>query len=57
MGTESELVLKSRKVYPEKLLMADFRFKYEDMDSCLEELLSAKEEQIGNTFAVQKEAN
>ncbi|MEL6251174.1 MAG: TIGR01777 family oxidoreductase [Bacteroidota bacterium] len=42
MGTEAELILKSRKVYPEKLLMADFRFKYEDMESCLEELLSDK---------------
>jgi len=42
LGTETELILKSRKVYPEKLLMADFRFKYEDMNTCLQELFSEK---------------
>lgn len=40
MGTETELILKSRKVYPEKLLMADFKFQYSDMEACLEELFS-----------------
>ena len=37
--SQTELILKSRKVYPEKLLMADFRFTYEDMESCLENLM------------------
>ena len=53
MGTESELVLKSRKVYPEKLLKADFYFKYEDMNSCLEELLNGKDavEAVKSSYA------
>lgn len=38
IGTETELILKSRKVYPERLLMEDFHFKYEDMESCLDDL-------------------
>lgn len=38
MGTETELVLKSRKVYPEKLLEAGFDFLYPDAASALSDL-------------------
>ena len=38
IGTESELLLKSRNVYPEKLIQAGFKFSSADLDSCLTKL-------------------
>lgn len=38
IGTETELLLKSRNVYPQRLLDAGFNFKYSDLDSCLKQL-------------------
>lgn len=35
IGTETELLLKSRNVYPQRLLDAGFEFEYEDLESCL----------------------
>jgi hypothetical protein len=35
LQTETELLLKSRNVYPEKLLMNGFKFRYEDLTRCL----------------------
>ena len=39
IGTETELVLKSRWVIPTKLLEAGFNFRYERIDQALEEVL------------------
>lgn len=39
LRTETELILKSRKVYPERLLAAGFRFEYETCAAAVEELL------------------
>ena len=36
MRTESELVLKSRKVVPRRLLEDGFEFQYDDLDKALE---------------------
>ncbi len=38
--TETELILKSRWVIPERLSAAGFRFKYPDMDTALKNILS-----------------
>jgi len=38
IGTESELVLKSRNVIPEKLRQAGFRFKYQTIDHAISNL-------------------
>jgi uncharacterized protein (TIGR01777 family) len=38
IGTESELLLKSRNVIPERLLEKGFKFKYETAKACLEKL-------------------
>lgn len=38
MGTEAELVLKSRKVIPQYLLKHGFRFKYNNLESALKDL-------------------
>ena len=40
IGTETELVLKSRNVIPERLLENGFEFKYQDIESALENLIS-----------------
>ena len=40
MRTESELVLKSRKVVPRKLLEDGFEFQFSDLDEVLKEILS-----------------
>jgi uncharacterized protein (TIGR01777 family) len=40
LRTETELILKSRKVYPERLLAAGFRFEYPTCASAVGELLS-----------------
>ncbi len=40
IGTESELILKSRFVYPKKLINAGFQFKYEDYQRALIQLNS-----------------
>ena len=39
IGTETELVLKSRNVIPERLLENGFEFKYQDIESALKNLL------------------
>ena len=39
IGTETELVLKSRYVIPEKLLKEGFKFKYNTIEECLDNLL------------------
>ena len=39
IGTETELVLKSRWVLPTRLLEAGFRFQYERIDSALEDII------------------
>lgn len=38
IGTESELILKSRYVFPEKLIDAGFQFKFEDCREALDDL-------------------
>jgi len=42
IGTEAELVLKSRNVIPERLLKEGFQFLYEDIDLALHDLLKNK---------------
>jgi NAD dependent epimerase/dehydratase family enzyme len=39
LRTETELILKSRKVYPERLLLAGFHFEYPRCEAAVEELL------------------
>ena len=39
LRTETELILKSRKVYPERLLAAGFQFKYERCEAAVADLL------------------
>lgn len=39
LNTETELLLKSRNVYPDKLLKNGFRFSYPDLDNALNDLL------------------
>ena len=38
MGTETELLLKSRRVYPEKLLSAGFKFRFAEVEAALASL-------------------
>ena len=38
--TETELILKSRKVYPERMLKAGFQFEYGDLEDALNHLLN-----------------
>jgi uncharacterized protein len=38
LGTETELLLKSRNVFPQKLLDVGFEFKYSDFNACLKAL-------------------
>jgi len=38
IGTETELLLKSRNVYPQRLLDAGFEFEYKNLKSCLKVL-------------------
>lgn len=40
--TETELVLKSRLVVPERLLEAGYRFEYPDLEPALEQIVSAR---------------
>ncbi|WP_298950209.1 TIGR01777 family oxidoreductase [uncultured Nonlabens sp.] len=40
IGSESELLLKSRYVHPQRLLDAGFNFEYETVEDCLKELVS-----------------
>jgi uncharacterized protein len=40
IGTETELILKSRWVVPTKFLRAGFRFRYEKLDDAINEILS-----------------
>ena len=40
IGTETELILKSRWVFPEKLLQAGFRFKYNHLDNALNAIIN-----------------
>ena len=40
LGTETELILKSRKVVPERLTQAGFTFKYPKLDEALQEIVS-----------------
>lgn len=42
LRTETELILKSRKVYPERLLAAGFRFAYPACAAAVKELLTEK---------------
>ncbi len=39
LQTETELLLKSRNVYPERLLNSGFRFRFESVDEALKELV------------------
>ncbi|WP_438962228.1 DUF1731 domain-containing protein [Nonlabens sp.] len=39
IGTETELLLKSRNVYPQRLLDIGFSFEYENLEACLNELI------------------
>ncbi|PIF46552.1 hypothetical protein CLU96_3590 [Chryseobacterium sp. 52] len=39
LNTETELLLKSRNVYPEKLIKSGFQFSYPDLDTALSDLL------------------
>jgi len=39
MRTETELILKSRKVFPEKLIESGFDFKYPSIQKCLDDLI------------------
>jgi uncharacterized protein (TIGR01777 family) len=41
LRTETELILKSRKVYPERLLAAGFQFEYEQCAAAVRELLAS----------------
>ena len=38
LRTEAELLLKSRNVYPEKLMLQGFRFKYPTIEQALQQL-------------------
>ncbi|WP_343632237.1 TIGR01777 family oxidoreductase [Fluviicola sp.] len=38
LGTETELILKSRYIFPENLLQEDFHFEFPTVRACLEEL-------------------
>ena len=40
IGSESELLMKSRYVYPQRLLDAGFKFEQETVEECLKELVS-----------------
>jgi uncharacterized protein (TIGR01777 family) len=40
LRTETELILKSRKVYPERLLAAGFQFEYEQCEAVVQDLLN-----------------
>jgi uncharacterized protein (TIGR01777 family) len=40
LGTETELVLKSRKVFPEKLLNTGYQFEYEKLENAMAEIVS-----------------
>lgn len=42
LKTETELILKSRNVYPEKLMQNGFKFLYADIESVFRDLLSPK---------------
>ena len=42
IGTETELILKSRWVVPEKLLGLGFEFKHPDLEEALKEILEKK---------------
>jgi uncharacterized protein (TIGR01777 family) len=42
IGTETELLLKSRWVLPERLLQSGYRFKFESIDETLRDILSGK---------------
>ena len=37
--TETELLLKSRYVYPQRLLDAGFEFEYKTVEECMKELI------------------
>jgi NAD dependent epimerase/dehydratase family enzyme len=39
IGTETELILKSRWVYPAKLLQSGFSFKYNEIEHALSEIV------------------
>ncbi len=39
IGTETELLLKSRNVYPQRLLDSGFVFEYEQLEDCLSDLI------------------
>lgn len=43
LNTETELLLKSRNVYPEKLIQSGFHFAYHEIDDALSDLLKNKE--------------
>ena len=39
LGTETELILKSRWVLPERLLQAGYRFKFEGMEAAIKDIV------------------
>jgi uncharacterized protein (TIGR01777 family) len=46
LRTETELILKSRKVYPERLLEAGFHFKYSTCEAAVRELLQERGDNV-----------
>jgi NAD dependent epimerase/dehydratase family enzyme len=42
LNTETELLLKSRNVYPEKLIKSGFKFSYSTVESAFKNLLLSK---------------
>jgi NAD dependent epimerase/dehydratase family enzyme len=42
LNTETELLLKSRNVYPEKLIKSGFEFSYSTVESAFKNLLLSK---------------
>jgi uncharacterized protein (TIGR01777 family) len=46
IGTETELILKSRKVYPQRLLNAGFVFEFSDLKEALDQLCRLEERRI-----------
>ncbi|MEM6802407.1 MAG: TIGR01777 family oxidoreductase [Bacteroidota bacterium] len=52
MGTETELILKSRKVYPEKLLELGFLFRYSGMQEALNQLFWTKDKNISKNLSL-----
>jgi uncharacterized protein len=55
INTETELILKSRWVVPEKLLQAGFAFQYTSLDVALQQILKKSSNQIKNGLVLQQD--